>query len=46
MPQEPLNEYQNKKALEELDEDFRAGRISRQEYERRKDEIKGKSLIY
>lgn len=39
-------EYQNKKALEDLDEDFRAGRISRQEYERRKDEIKGKSLVY
>lgn len=39
-------EYQNKKALEDLDEDFRAGRISREEYERRKDEIKGKSLVY
>lgn len=39
-------EYQNKKALEDLDEDFRAGRISRQEYERRKDEIQGKSLVY
>ncbi|OGR16221.1 MAG: hypothetical protein A2X81_00630 [Desulfobacterales bacterium GWB2_56_26] len=39
-------EYQNKKALDDLDEDYRAGRITRQEYERRKDEIKGKSLVY
>lgn len=39
-------EYQNKKALEDLDADYRAGRIGREEYERRKDEIKGKSLVY
>lgn len=39
-------EYQNKKALDELEQDYRAGRITREEYERRRDEIKGKSLVY
>ncbi len=39
-------EYQNKKALQDLEDDFRAGRISREEYERRKDEIQKRSIVY
>ena len=39
-------EYQHKEQMERLDEDFEAGRIDREEYERRKDEIESGSLIY
>jgi hypothetical protein len=39
-------EYQNKKALDELEKDFNAGRITKDEYLRRKNEIQKKSLIY
>jgi hypothetical protein len=39
-------EYQNKKALDDLEADFKAGRISKEEYLRRKDEIQKKSLVY
>jgi uncharacterized membrane protein len=39
-------EYQNKRALEALDEDFRAGRITQEEYDRRKQEIKSRSIVY
>jgi hypothetical protein len=39
-------EYQNKEALEDLENDFRAGRISRDEYLRRKQEIQNKSVVY
>lgn len=39
-------EYQNKKALEDLEDDWRAGRISNDEYLRRKEAIKKRSLVY
>jgi len=39
-------EYSNKEALEDLADDYESGRISREEYERRKGEIEGKSLLY
>jgi len=39
-------EYSNKEALEDLDNDFQSGRISRDEYLRRKGEIERKSLVY
>ena len=39
-------EVHNHKALEELDEDFEQGRISRDEYLRRKREIEKGSAIY
>ncbi len=38
-------EYQNKEALEDLENDYKAGKIKRKEYERRKDEIGDRSLI-
>jgi hypothetical protein len=39
-------EYQNKKALDELESDFKAGRITKEEYLQRKDEIEKRSLVY
>lgn len=39
-------EYQNKQALEELEEQYEAGEISKEEYLRRKREIEGRSAIY
>jgi uncharacterized membrane protein len=39
-------EYQNKMALEDLENDWKAGRISKDEYLRRKEEIKKRSLVY
>lgn len=39
-------EYQNKKALDDLEEDFKKGRISQEEYLRHKKEIQKRSLIY
>ena len=39
-------EYQNKKALEELEEEFKKGKIDKDEYLRRKKDIEGRSLIY
>lgn len=39
-------EYQNKMALENLEDDWKAGRISKDEYLRRKEEIKKRSLVY
>ena len=39
-------EYQNKKALESLEDDWKAGRISKDEYLRRKKEIEKRSLVY
>ena len=39
-------EYQNKKALEDLEEDFERGRIGREEYLERKREIEKRSVIY
>jgi len=39
-------EYQNKRALDALEDEYRQGLITRSEYERRKDEISRRSLIY
>lgn len=39
-------EYQNKQALDELEDDFKAGKITKEEYLRRKKEIQEKSLVY
>jgi uncharacterized membrane protein len=39
-------EYSNKRAMDQLKEDLDAGRITAEEYERRKKEIEGRSLVY
>lgn len=39
-------EYSNKKALEDLKQDYESGKISGDEYQRRKQDIEKKSLIY
>lgn len=39
-------EYQNKRALDALEQDFRSGEITQDEYDRRKREISRRSLIY
>lgn len=39
-------EYQNKQALDDLEKDFKAGRITKDEYLRRKHDIQEKSLLY
>ncbi len=39
-------EYQNKRALKSLEDDWQAGRISKDEYLRRKKEIEKRSLVY
>lgn len=39
-------EYQNREAIKQLDEDLAAGRISREEYDRRKAEIEKRSVVY
>lgn len=39
-------EYSNKRAMDQLEEDYKAGRIDREEYERRKSEVEGRSLVY
>lgn len=39
-------EYSNKRAMDALEEDYQAGRISLEEYERRKEEIEARSLVY
>ena len=39
-------EYSNKRAMDRLKEDLNAGRITQEEYDRRKKEIEGRSLVY
>jgi hypothetical protein len=39
-------EYSNKRAMEELERDYEAGRINKDEYERRKKEIESRSAVY
>lgn len=39
-------EYSNKRAMDELRDDYKSGRISNEEYDRRKKEIEGRSLVY
>ncbi len=39
-------EYSNKRAMDELTDDYKSGRITSKEYERRKKEIEDRSLVY
>ncbi len=39
-------EYSNKRALEQLDKDLRDGKITKEEYDRRRKEIESRSIIY
>jgi uncharacterized membrane protein len=39
-------ELANKRAMDQLEEDYQAGRITQDEYERRKEEIEGRSAVY
>lgn len=39
-------EYQNKRALDQLEHERRSGRISEEEYHRRREEIDDRSLLY
>lgn len=39
-------EYQNKKAIDDLEAQYRRGEISQSEYERRKQEIEKRSIVY
>lgn len=39
-------EYSNKRAMDALEKDYRAGRIGQAEYERRKKEIEKRSVVY
>ena len=39
-------EIQNREALEDLEEDYKNEKISREEYERRKKEIEDRSIVY
>lgn len=38
-------EYQNKQAMDELDRERQAGKISQEEYDRRKREIEKRSIV-
>ncbi|MFA7097962.1 MAG: hypothetical protein WC383_15945 [Gammaproteobacteria bacterium] len=39
-------EYQNRERMDQLEKDYEAGRISREEYEKRKEEIEERSVAY
>ena len=39
-------EYSNKRAMDDLQAEYDAGRIDRAEYERRKQQIESRSLLY
>lgn len=39
-------EYQNRKAIKSLERDWKAGKISKDEYLRRKKDIEKRSIIY
>lgn len=39
-------EYSNKRSMDQLKEDLDAGRITAEEYERRKKDIEGRSVVY
>jgi uncharacterized membrane protein len=39
-------EYSNKRAMDALEQDYKSGRITKEEYERRKKEIEQRSLVY
>jgi hypothetical protein len=39
-------EYSNKKQIEQLDKDYKEGKITKDEYDRRRKEIENRSLVY
>ncbi|HLQ25685.1 MAG TPA: SHOCT domain-containing protein [Acidiferrobacterales bacterium] len=39
-------EYSNKRALEKLDKDYQEGKITKEEYDRRRKDIQSHSIIY
>ena len=39
-------EYSNKRAMDEINADLKAGRITQEEYDRRKKEIESRSIVY
>lgn len=39
-------EYSNKQQIEALDRDLAEGKISKEEYDRRRKEIEGRSIVY
>jgi len=39
-------EYSNKRAVDEIEDDYRSGRISREEYDRRMDRVEDRSVVY
>ena len=39
-------EYSNKRSVDKLDQEVKEGKISREEYDRRRKEIEDKSLVY
>lgn len=39
-------EYSNKRTLDDLESDYKSGKISAEEYQRRKHDIEKKSLLY
>ena len=39
-------EYSNKRQIEQLDKDLQEGKISKDEYDRRRKEIESRSIIY
>ena len=39
-------EYSNKRAMDDLKEDYDKGKITREEYDRRKKEIEKRSVVY
>lgn len=39
-------EYSNKRAIDELEDQRRSGRITTEEYERRRNDIEKRSLVY
>jgi osmotically-inducible protein OsmY len=39
-------EYSNKRQMDSLEEDRKSGKITQEEYDRRKKEIEGRSLVY
>lgn len=39
-------EYQNKRELDQLKQDYEAGKINKQEYDQRRKEIENRSIVY
>ena len=39
-------EYSNKRAMDAMEEDYRSGEITREQYERRREQIEERSVVY